>query len=124
MTDRELGPEMKSEGWRVRGGEWIYWVHAPSNQSVDVDAYPRCNVDSPAFPDEPPDPNTPGYLVSCRQHDELGNPVSGDGVWVESYALAIKTAREIRARILSEQEQKRWKSSPQLTLDDVSRVKP
>lgn len=116
--DRELGPELKAEGWRNVGGEWIYWAHSPSRRCVDLDEYPRDYVDSPAYPDEPTDPHTVGYLVSTRVHDELGNPTrDGWGVWIQSYALALKTARALRERIL--RDAPTLESSKQMTFDDL-----
>lgn len=99
---RSLGPEMLAEGWRVPMDEWIVWTHAPSLQSVSIDSLKRKNSIMPAFPNEPASPDTDGYVVSQTVHDEHGNPVDGSAVWVESYALAIKTARDLRQRILSE----------------------
>jgi hypothetical protein len=118
MADRELGEELKADGWIVVGGEWMFWGHTPSRQCVDLDEYRRDRVDSPAFPEEPADPQTVGYLVSCRVHDEQGNPTGeGWGVWIESYSLALKTAREVRARVLSEAPT--FDASKQMTFDDV-----
>ena len=103
MTEsRELGPEMLAEGWRVLIDELLVWTHVPSLQSVSVDGCKRKNAVMPAFPNEPASPDADGYLVCQRAHDEQGNPIDGSGVWVESYALAIKTARELRQRIMND----------------------
>lgn len=106
--DRELGPEMTAEGWLVIGGDHILWMHAPSRRAVAVDGpWPRKSkgYDCTAIPPlhaEPADPETRGYLVTCRRFDELGNPYEGDAFWVESYGEALKHGRKIRSSILTE----------------------
>lgn len=103
MTEsRELGPEMLAEGWRVLIDELLVWTHAPSLQSVSVDSCKRKNAIIPAFPNEQASPDSDGYIVCQSVHDEQGNPIDGSGVWVASYALAIKTARELRRRIMND----------------------
>jgi hypothetical protein len=105
VTEREnrvLGPEMQAEGWIVIGGESLYWIHPPSNRCINLHDAPRDQCQVPCWGPEPADPNQKGYFVACRVHDELGNPLYGDAFWVESYAVAIKVARKLRAAILAE----------------------
>lgn len=121
MTDREkreLGPEMRAEGWTVVGGDWLLWLHEPSHRSVNVDGPIRRSACSmPCFGDEPVDRETDGYVVACSYRDEHGNPIAGDAFWTASYATAIRKARQIRAAILAEKPAP--VSVDQLTLDDV-----
>ena len=117
MENREIGPELTADGWRIIGGEWMVWMHPPSAQVVSLDAYPRENVNSPAFPTEPKDPKTNGFLVSCNVHDENGNPCEGWGVWIESYAYALKLARELRQRIILDRPT--FSPSKQVTFDEL-----
>lgn len=115
--NRELGPEMLAEGWLVIGGDWVMWVHPPTQRSVCVDGpieWRRC-TSIPAWNGAPTDADE-GYLVKCSYHDEHGNPTAGDVVFVESYGLAVKLARRIRADILAERP---VVMSAQLTLDDA-----
>lgn len=114
---RSLGPEMIAEGWLVIGGDWILWLHPTSQRSVCVDgpiAWKQTRR-IPAWRGEPR-PNDEGYLVKCAYHDELGNPTSGDVVFVLEYGLAVKLARRIRADILAERP---VNMAVQLTLDDA-----
>ncbi|HEY2512776.1 MAG TPA: hypothetical protein VGI39_18040 [Polyangiaceae bacterium] len=100
---RELGPEMTDEGWIVPGGDHIYWLHPSSSRSVSVEgpiARGRCG--SPCWGPEPASPETRGYWVACREHDEHGNPVEGKGYWVESYGVAVRQARALRRSLLEE----------------------
>jgi hypothetical protein len=100
--NRELGAEMKAEGWIVMRGDDIWWIHAPSNRCIDMHSALRKQCGVPCWGPEPADPETPGYFVACRVHDENGNPLYGDAFWVESYAVALRMARRIRAAILAE----------------------
>lgn len=115
---RSLGPEMTTEGWRVVGGEWVSWFHPPSSRSVCVDSYEwRQCTGIVALHGAPVDPKTAGYVVNCRIHDELGNPVEGTCFWIESYGEAIRRARALRASILAEHAPP--PATEQLTLDDA-----
>ncbi|MBX3203209.1 MAG: hypothetical protein KF894_34110 [Labilithrix sp.] len=101
-NDRTLGPEMQAEGWRAIG-DTIHWVHVPSNRSVNVDDYTwgQCSG-IPAVPEAPNDPETPGWVVTCHVHDELGNPEESSAYWVPSWSAALRGARALRASILAE----------------------
>lgn len=116
-----LGPEMQAEGWREIGDQELFidllWVHVPSSRCLTVTEYERKNVDSPVWGAEPEDPETSGYLVCLRVHDSLGNPISGDGFWIQSFGHAVKLAREIRKQVLGERGE--VTRAEQLTLDDV-----
>jgi hypothetical protein len=121
-ADRSLGAEMIAEGWHVIGGDWIMWLHPPSERSVGVDGpiqWSSCHGIA-AVPEAPKDPATYGYLVSARRHDEFGNPVDGDSFWIESYATALRHARRIRLLILGAE---RVPAPTQMTLDDVTELK-
>jgi len=124
---REIGPEMKADGWIPLYDDSVMWLHQPSLRVVTVDGpvpRQRKNYDCLAIPTyrgEPADPETEGYIVRCHVADENGNPVSGHAFWVESYGEALRHGRRIRAEILAEQEAKRIVDPGQLTLDDVRR---
>ncbi len=124
IDDREIGSEMKAEGWTVVGGDWIMWLHPPTQRSVCVDGpYAWCDARVPTLFDVPTDPQTQGYVVSCRTHDEHGNPVEGESFWVESYGEAVRHARRIRQTIVEERERHRSAVTviaDQLTLDDAA----
>jgi len=101
-TTRTLGPELTAEGWTVIGNS-MWWIHWPSNRSVVLDEdMERRNCHVPTWGPEPTSPETVGYFVGCSTHDEHGNPIFGDGFWVESYATALRLARRIRESILAE----------------------
>jgi hypothetical protein len=118
---RVLGPEMQAEGWEVVGGDWIMWLHPPSKRSVSVDGpMKRENAFVPSLLDAPCDPQADGYVVSCREHDDHGNPMRGENFWVESYGRAVAHARRIRKSILDEMPS--VATSEQLTLDEVLKV--
>jgi len=115
---RALGPEMLAEGWEVVGGDWIIWMHPLSKRSVSVDGpMKREMARVPSLFDAPCDPSTDGYVVSCREHDDFGNPTKGENFWVESYGRAVAHARRIRKSILDQVA--RVSSGEQLTLDDA-----
>lgn len=100
--NRPLGSEMQAERWEVIGGDWIMWLHPPSCRCVAIEgpiAWESC-MQIPAVPSAPASADVEGYLVACRVHDELGNPVDGDIFWVESYGCALRYARRIRSLIL------------------------
>jgi hypothetical protein len=115
--DRVLGPELVAEGWRAIG-DWIIWLHIPSHRSVSVEDYlwEQCTR-VPALPEAPADPKTEGWVVSCRVHDELGNPIQGTCFWMESWASALRQARLLRASILAEHAP--HPHVEQLTLDEL-----
>lgn len=130
--DRSLGPEMTAERWRVIGGDDVMWSHEPSGRCVTVEGQWQRNsktsncLSVPALHGEPADPETSGYLVFVRVHDDLGNPYpGGDGFWVESYGEAIRHGREIRRRILAEKKAAGERVlAGQLTLDDALKETP
>jgi hypothetical protein len=99
---RELGPEMKADGWHVIGGESLMWMHEPSGRCIVVHDCIRRQAHVPCWGPEPASPDTPGWFVACRVHGEDGDPLFGDAFWVESYATAIRVARRIRTEILRE----------------------
>ena len=98
---------------------FMMWVHEPSHRCVAVHATRRCNWIGAVWGDEPADRNAPGYSVTCRVHDELGNPVEGEGFWVASFECALLQAQKYRAAVLAD----RYKpsSAVQLTLDEAVR---
>ena len=106
--DRALGPTLEAEHWIAIGGDHIMWLHPPSFRSVTLEGpSPRKTerfdcLGVPCLHGEPADPATEGYLVFCRVHDHLGNPIEGSGYWIESYAEALTHARKIRTSILAE----------------------
>lgn len=112
-----LGPELAAEGW-IAIGDWITWLHVPSHRSVSVEDYlwEQC-TGVPAVPDAPSDPKTEGWVVSCRVHDELGNPIQGTCFWMASWADALRQARSLRASILVEHVPPAH--GEQLTFDDL-----
>jgi hypothetical protein len=115
---RELGPEMKAEGWYPIGGDWIMWAHEPTRRVIVVDgpiAWEHCHY-IPHWGEADPAPDCEGYLVKCYYADEHGNPGEGDCTFVVSYAQAVKMARRIREDILAERP---VSFAHQLTLDDV-----
>jgi hypothetical protein len=99
---RELGPEMAGEGWILLDGDDIFWMHPPSRRCIEMHAATRHTCHVPCWGPEPADPKCDGYFVSCRVHAESGDPLYGDALWVESYAVALRVARRIRADILAE----------------------
>jgi hypothetical protein len=112
---RELGPEMKAEGWYVIGGDGLLWCHEPSHRTVSVDGpLPRRteyvegvsgNYDCTAIValhGEPADQRTLGYIVACQVRDDGGCPIEGNEFWVESYGEALKFARKIRQTVLDD----------------------
>lgn len=122
----ELSAEMKAEGWtawpvenEAHGpGEWgfIMWQHVPSQRCLTVDGCRRSTWDGPVWGVEPPSPEADGYCVVLRVHDEWGNPVSGEGFWLQSLGLALKLATKIRSGVL---EGRFRPGAVQLTLDDI-----
>lgn len=117
--NRELGPEMTAEGWKLTGGEWLIWCHEPTHRVVTVEdwRWDQCRR-IPAYPREPSAPDAEGFVVGCFVWDDLGNPTSdGDCVWVESYGLAIKIAREARSNVL--RGMRKLVRETQLTFDDL-----
>ncbi len=115
---RELGPEMKAEGWWSTGGDWLLWMDEPSHRAVTVHGarWNSC-IDIPALHDPPEDPTTDGYIVGCSVRDEGGEPVEGECFWTPSYGEAVRWARKIRESIIKQRRKHIW--SDQLTLDDV-----
>jgi hypothetical protein len=116
---RTLGGGMLAEGWQTCGGDWLLWMHPPTQRAVSVDGPFKWHLTSlvPAYDKAPTGPDDEGYVVSCRYFDDLGNPTVGNAVFVTSYALAIKLGRRIRSDILAERPA--FSSDEQLTLDDV-----
>jgi hypothetical protein len=103
MTDdRELGPELKAEGRINLGGDDIMWIHTPSSRCLVVHTTYRHHAAVPCWGPEPEDPHAEGYFVACRVHDDGGEPMFGDAFWVQSYATALRVARQIRVAILRE----------------------
>jgi hypothetical protein len=115
--DRILGPDLVAEGWRAIADN-IFWLHIPSSRSVAVDSWrwDQCRRIQ-AWPEPPTDPKADGWVVSCREHDELGNPTRGTCFWIASWAEALRRGRLLRASILA--EYKPATHAEQLTLDDA-----
>lgn len=121
---RELGPEMIGEAWMVIG-DFITWQHPPSQRVVTVDGpIKRENAHVPTLFDKPCPPDTPGWVVTSRYHDDLGNPISAGSTWfwLESFGEAVKRARAIRQSILD--ERRTPAIADQLTLDDALAKEP
>jgi len=118
-----LGPEMTAEGWRPVGDDctWLLWLHAPSERTVSISPSRRDRWTGPTWGAEAAAPETEGYIVVVRRHDDLGNPVEGAGFWVESWGLAIRLGRAIRRHVLAERRPGRTPGVlDQLTLGDGS----
>lgn len=116
---RTLGSGMLADGWQACGGDYLLWMHPPTQRAVSIDGPFKWHLTRlvPAWGNAPLAPDDEGYVVSCRYFDDLGNPVKGDAVFVSSYALAVKLGRRIRRSILGERPL--VFASAQLTLDDV-----
>ena len=114
--DRTLGHEMLADGWRLIGGEWIFWLHEPSRRSVDMhDAKWSARGGVPALHGSPAE-GADGYVVIARTFDEDGNPDTLlQAFWTDSYGIALRHARRMRAAILAERPMS--VQSEQLTLD-------
>lgn len=77
------------------------WVHEPSSRCVSVHRTKRHQWSGDVWGPEPSS-DTDGFSVTCRIHDEHGNPESGEGFWVESFALAWKLGAKYREAVLGE----------------------
>lgn len=125
MTDREnreLGPEMLAEGWFLIGGDTMIWFHGPSHRVVKIDGpWPRESfIGTPNYFDEVSGgPKEPVYHVSVSEYDEdSGEPTDGySGFLTTSYALALRSVREMRQRILDEAP--KFEPVKQLSFDDL-----
>lgn len=112
------------DGWttcRDADGEFGFalWTHEPSHRCVSVHQCGRKNWTGPVWGAEPADGFATGFSVTCRVHDELGNPESGEGFWVASFALAWKLGAKYREAVLGERHVP--DVATQLTLDDAPR---
>lgn len=116
---------MTAEGWRHMDADVgeesdydsYFWTHPPSSRVVAIDQCRRSQWRGPVWGPEPTEEQTPGYCVTLRVHDEWGNPIEGDGFWIESFGLAVKLGREIRRHVLGERAMPTERT--QLTLDDA-----
>lgn len=133
QENRTLGPEMTSEGWIVVGDDAIMWIHHPTRRCIELHPAPRKQCRVPCWGPEPTNPYAPGYFIACRVHNDDGDPLYGDGFWVESYARALRLARQIRVDILAEtpsqqrarqQEFERRRSEVWLEIVALSRNNP
>lgn len=102
-----LSPAMLAQGWRsYTGGDhdgvMLSWYHCPSQRAVTISDSPRDCTIGPAPWGEPASSDAEGFCVSCRVHDELGNPVSGEIVWIESLGMALRFAVALRESILAD----------------------
>lgn len=102
---RALGPELTAEGWVSFAGETFesfHWLCGRDPRSVSIDGPRERSTCTRVLGDPETAPETIGYVVVCRRHDDLGNPIEGTAFWVESFAEAWRRARAIRSAILAE----------------------
>jgi hypothetical protein len=102
---RTLDPELTADGWRALGHDGdMFWVHGPSNRSVNLESLKRCQVTGDGFGSDPGEPGDDGWVVMVHEHDEHGNPdaVRWKMVWLRSYDVAFRRARSIRASIVAD----------------------
>lgn len=123
MTDnRELGPEMTAEGWRVIGGDSIMWCCERVRQCVTLEGpWKRKSywAGAPIAPGETLAPDDECYCVSRYAANDMGEPIPGhyDGFLTASYGKALLSARATRQAILDSLLPR--EPSRQMTLDDV-----
>lgn len=112
-----IGQMIAHEGWIVIGDDAVTWMHPPSSRVLNVWRHRRRECASMGcWGPEPTDPETEGYSITLRVHDDMGNPVSGEGFWIASYDQALVLARRIRAAVMA-------RPTPpmrQLTLDEIA----
>ena len=122
--DRQLGPEMTAEGWRVIGGDSIMWCNEISRSVVVIEGpWKRSSFwkSAPIAPNEEIQPSDECYNVSRYRANDMGEPIIGeyDGFLTKSYTKAIIAARGARAEILERQILPRPRNVKQLTFDDL-----
>jgi hypothetical protein len=121
MTSEWSGHFQEGDGWVTNydEGEFAFtmWVHEPSHRCVTVMRSPRKTWVGPVWGAEPASKDANGFHVTCRIHDEHGNPIEGEGFWVESFALAIKLGRKYREAVIGQRYLPT--GAVQLTLDDA-----
>lgn len=93
---------MFSEGWLRIGDNYVTWHHPPSARVLSVWRLKRRECGMGCWGPEPEDRETEGYSVTLRVHDDLGNPIRGDGFWVQDYDTALTLARKIRREVLAD----------------------